>query len=198
MAGPDTMAQQTRTRTRLARTQRRDQIVDAAAEVLRERDAAVVTFEEIADAAGVSRALLYNYFGDRQGLFEAVERRSLDELVAAIGDAVSGATTPRDEVAASVRAHLEAAARDPAGYRLLAGRLIPPAEMAAHALRTLGPSAAAAGEVPLVSTGLLAAVQAMVLAAVESGTADRPGTAEMITAFVAGALEGLAASRSSS
>ena len=54
------MAQQSRIRTRLARTQRRDQIVDATAEVLRERDPAVVTFEEIADAAGVSRALLYN------------------------------------------------------------------------------------------------------------------------------------------
>jgi AcrR family transcriptional regulator len=186
------MAQQTRTRTRLARTQRRDQIVDAAAEVLRERDPAVVTFEEIADAAGVSRALLYNYFGDRQGLFEAVEQRSLQELVSSIGDAIHGATTPREELAASIRAHLSAASRDPAGYRLLASRLVPATEVAAHARLTLGP-AAALERAPLVSTGLLAAVQAMVLAAVESGTAERAATVELITSFVAGALDGLAA-----
>ena len=183
------MAQQSRIRTRLARTQRRDQIVDATAEVLRERDPAVVTFEEIADAAGVSRALLYNYFGDRQGLMEALERRSLDDLVATIADAVLDAATPREELAASVRAHLDAASRDPAGYRLMASRLVPPGEVSAHARLTLGP-AVAADEVPLVSTGLLAAVQAMVLASVDAGIAEHDATEEIITSFVAGALEG--------
>jgi len=62
------MANPTRTRTRLARDERREQLVDAAAAVLQGRDPAEVTFEEIADAAGVSRALVYNYFGDRNGV----------------------------------------------------------------------------------------------------------------------------------
>ena len=107
--------------------------------MLRGANPAVVTFEEIADAAGVSRALLYNYFGDRQGLMEALERRSLDDLVATIADAVLDAATPREELAASVRAHLDAASRDPAGYRLMASRLVPPGEVSAHARLTLGP-----------------------------------------------------------
>src|SRR5215470_15509912 len=63
--GRGNMAEPTRTRTRLAREERREQIVDAAAEVFQGRNPADVTFEEIADAAGVSRALVYNYFGDR-------------------------------------------------------------------------------------------------------------------------------------
>ena len=88
-----------------------------------------------------------------------------------------------------MRAHLDAASRDPAGYRLLASRLVPPGEVSAHARLTLGPSVAA-DEVPLVSTGLLASVQAMVLASVEAGIAEHDGTEEIITSFVAGALEG--------
>ena len=46
----------------------RAQIVEAAAEVFRGRDPATVRFEEVAHAAGVSRSLVYAYFGDRGGL----------------------------------------------------------------------------------------------------------------------------------
>ena len=51
---------------------RRHQIVEAAAQLFEGRDPTEVPFEEIADAAGVSRALVYNYFGDRSGLLAAV------------------------------------------------------------------------------------------------------------------------------
>ena len=51
--------------TRLDPAVRRTQIIEAAAELFAERDPAEAPFEEIADAAGVSRALVYNYFGDR-------------------------------------------------------------------------------------------------------------------------------------
>src|SRR5947207_6769910 len=79
------MADPTRVRTRLGREARREQIVDAAAAVFQRRDPAEVTFEEIADAAGVSRALVYNYFGDRNGVLEAVYRRNLRLLRERIG-----------------------------------------------------------------------------------------------------------------
>ena len=62
------MAQELRVRTRLTRATRREQIIDAAVDVFKGRDPNDVTFEEVADAAGVSRALVYNYFGDRRGL----------------------------------------------------------------------------------------------------------------------------------
>ena len=59
------------TATRLDPEVRRELILDAAEEVF-EPAAAEVTFEAVADAAGVSRALVYNYFGDRSGLLAAV------------------------------------------------------------------------------------------------------------------------------
>ncbi len=69
-----------RTRTRLDPELRRSQIVEAAVRVFSETDPVEVTFEEIAEAAGVSRALVYNYFGDRGGLVAAVYLHTFDEL----------------------------------------------------------------------------------------------------------------------
>jgi AcrR family transcriptional regulator len=181
----------TRNRTRLGRTERRGQIVDAAAIVLGTRDPVNVTFEEIADAAGVSRALLYNYFGDRQGLLEAVEQRHLEELEALVTGSVDGAADDHQAaLEACVRAHLEAARRNPAGYRLLAGRTIPGGVAASQADRALGP--AVAEHSAMVRAGALAAVQAMVLAAHEDGSAASEGTALVISSFLGGALAGVA------
>ena len=78
------MAQMVRVRTRLTRATRREQIIDAAVERVPRPRPGDVTFEEVADAAGVSRALVYNYFGDRRGLVAAVFQRHTDRLHAAV------------------------------------------------------------------------------------------------------------------
>jgi len=89
-----------RTHTRLEPEVRRQLILDAAEDVFRSRPEADVTFEDIADAAGVSRALVHNYFGDRQGLLAAVHVRSLDRL----DHALIGALDPGLRVAEQLRA----------------------------------------------------------------------------------------------
>jgi len=66
---------------------RRAQILDAAAAVFRTRDPSSVRFDEIAAAAGVSRSLVYAYFGDRAGLMAGVYLRTLagvDEQLASL------------------------------------------------------------------------------------------------------------------
>ena len=114
------MSRHTRTRTRLDPERRRESILDAAEQVLHGRDPAEVTFEEIADAAGVSRALVYNYFGDRNGLLSAVYVRSFgrldDELLASLepGD------DPARHVGLVARGYLEFARRNLATWRLMA------------------------------------------------------------------------------
>src|SRR5262249_38965325 len=115
------MADSTRTRTRLAREERREQIVDAAAEVFRGRDPAEVTFEEIADAAGVSRALVYNYFGDRSGLVEAVYRRNVGLLTVRASEALATTRGKENALRALVELHVAFAEADPAGYRYAHG-----------------------------------------------------------------------------
>ena len=86
--------------------------MDAAAAVLQGRDPAEVTFEEIADAAGVSRALVYNYFGDRNGVLEAVYRRNLRLLRERIG-AVVATARGRKALYELVRVNVEFARREP-------------------------------------------------------------------------------------
>jgi AcrR family transcriptional regulator len=64
-------------RRRLEPERRRAEIVEAASTIFRGRDPNTVRFEEVADAAGVSRSLVYAYFGDRGGLLAAVYLQSL-------------------------------------------------------------------------------------------------------------------------
>jgi AcrR family transcriptional regulator len=84
------MASSAPSRRRLEPERRRAEIVEAAAAVFRERDPATVRFDEVAVAAGVSRSLVYAYFGDRGGLLAAVYLHSLtgldDELTGLLRD----------------------------------------------------------------------------------------------------------------
>ncbi|MDD0857488.1 helix-turn-helix domain containing protein [Arthrobacter alpinus] len=59
-------------RTRLSPDARRQQILDAAAELYRDRRYDDVSLEELAAAAGVARGLLHHYFGSKRELFLAV------------------------------------------------------------------------------------------------------------------------------
>jgi len=108
-----------RTRTRLDPEVRRGQIVEAAARLFSERDPAGVTFEEIAEAAGVSRALLYNYFGDRGGLLAAVYLHTFAELNRQLNRTIDPAAGPEERLRAIVRGYLQFAVDNASTWRLL-------------------------------------------------------------------------------
>lgn len=55
-------------------------IADAATRLLEEHDPLLVTFEQVAEAAGVSRALVHTYLGDRRGLLDAVQVQIIGRL----------------------------------------------------------------------------------------------------------------------
>ena len=73
---------------RLDPVTRRALLVEAAAEVFRGRDPSDVSFEEVAEAGGVSRSLVYAYFGDRGGLISAVYLHNLERLDIELGRAL--------------------------------------------------------------------------------------------------------------
>jgi AcrR family transcriptional regulator len=184
------MADPARTRTRLAREERREQIVDAAAEVFQGRDPAGVTFEEIADAAGVSRALVYNYFGDRNGVLEALYRRNLGLLRQRIGT-VMVANRGRQALRELVRVNVEFAIENPAGYRYAAGEGIF-SRLPALEIRRISSVATNLGgdaDAHLVARGWLSAIHGMVIYWLDHPdgiSAER--AVDLITAFLGGAL----------
>jgi AcrR family transcriptional regulator len=108
-----------RTVTRLDPAVRRTQIIEAAARLFEHRDPAEVPFEEIADAAGVSRALVYNYFGDRGGLLAAVYLHHFDAVNTRLRSAAEEGDTPSARMRAVVDAYLDFAAEHPGAWRLL-------------------------------------------------------------------------------
>lgn len=61
-------------------------ILDSAAAIMAERGNAT-SMDDIASAAGVSRATLYRYFPNREALLHAMATTSIDELAVRIADA---------------------------------------------------------------------------------------------------------------
>lgn len=87
MAGP------TRRRApRLDPATRRGLIADAAEALLAEHDPLLVTFDQVAEAAGVSRALVHTYLGDRRGLIDAVQVAIVSRLDTWVGHGLGRAS----------------------------------------------------------------------------------------------------------
>jgi AcrR family transcriptional regulator len=81
-------------RPRMARADREELILDAAEHAFAEHDFRSVPMEAIAEGSGVTKALLYQYFGSKDRLYErCVERaraRLFDELERRVGEAEPG------------------------------------------------------------------------------------------------------------
>jgi AcrR family transcriptional regulator len=104
------VAAATRTR-RLPRGQRREQIIAAATGAFAKAGFAATNLDDIAAAAGISRAILYRHFESKTDLYQAVLDSACQRLVTA-----TGADQFTQE---SIDGLLRAAADDPAGFRLL-------------------------------------------------------------------------------
>lgn len=81
---------------------RRGLIVDAAQRLLAEQDPLLVTFDQVAQAAGVSRPLVHTYLGDRRGLLDAVQVGIVGRLDTWVGHGLGRATDPAGALRAMV------------------------------------------------------------------------------------------------
>src|SRR6478609_10915500 len=76
---PDTPA--TPGRIRLSPEQRRSQLLDLGVRLLATRSLDELSIDLLAEEAGISRGLLYHYFGSKQDFHEAVVRRAANDLI---------------------------------------------------------------------------------------------------------------------
>jgi len=91
-----------------------DRILDAAEELYTQRDQASIGMNEIARAAGCSRATLYRYFESREALRAAYVHREARRLGRAIMERIGGVADPRERLVASVTAALRMVRESPA------------------------------------------------------------------------------------
>ena len=66
-------------------------MLEMAGRVFAARGFHEASMDEIADEAGVSKPMLYNYFGSKEGLYFAYVEQSYQELISAIDEAVAAA-----------------------------------------------------------------------------------------------------------
>lgn len=88
-------------RRRLPVGERRDEMIDAALELFSARTPDVVSMDNVATRAGVSRALVYHYFGNKHELYIAALRRAADQLAALLDPPAGGGPLQRLAVALS-------------------------------------------------------------------------------------------------
>ncbi len=77
-------------RSRLSPDQRRHQLLDLGVRMLATRSLDELSIDLFAEEAGVSRGLLYHYFGNKHAFHEAVVRRAADDLIAQTAPPVDG------------------------------------------------------------------------------------------------------------
>lgn len=128
-----------------------EQTLGAAHELFAERGYAAVTMDEIAAAVGVTKPLLYNYFGNKERLYIACMERAGDSLINTIAESVGGSANPGDALGAGVRAFFSFLDTDRAAWAVLFDETLP------HGGEVFDRVAAYRGQiVELVSASLLA------------------------------------------
>jgi len=101
-------------RTRLTPDQRRTQLVELGVSLLATRSLDELTIDVLAEEAGISRGLLYHYFGNKQDFREAVVRRAVGDLVEQTAPPEGG--EPLERLLASVAAYVDYVVANYQGY----------------------------------------------------------------------------------
>jgi len=93
-------------RRRLSPEDRRAELLALGAEVFGKRPYDEVRIDEIAERAGVSRALMYHYFTDKRAFFAAVVKDEADRLYEATNQLPPPGMTFFEEIRAGVLAYM--------------------------------------------------------------------------------------------
>ena len=112
------MTDGTRPRTRLSAGDRRNQLVDVGRAVFAEKGYAATSVEEIAERAKISKPIIYEHFGGKEGLYAVIVDREMDHVIAEIGNAIS-VGSPRDRVEAASLAFFRYVKERPDGFAVL-------------------------------------------------------------------------------
>jgi AcrR family transcriptional regulator len=86
---------------------RRERIREAAAGIFARYGVNKATMEDIAEAAGISRATLYNYYKDKEHLFTDTVRSLMDLFFAEMRTAQSGSGTASERLERFMRKRLD-------------------------------------------------------------------------------------------
>src|SRR3954462_1955804 len=106
-------------RKRLSAIDRRAAILDSALEVFSKRGYNGASIDEIAQAAGISKALIYEHFPSKRDLHVSLLERSVQEVFERLADAAATSDPGEVRLRAGVDAFLEFAETHGAAFRMV-------------------------------------------------------------------------------
>jgi AcrR family transcriptional regulator len=104
-------------RVRMTPDNRREQLLALGVQLLSTRSLDELSIEILAEEAGISRGLLYHYFGNKQDFHRAVCRRAADDLIEVTAPVREG--EPLQRLALSLDAYVGYVEQNFAGYTSL-------------------------------------------------------------------------------
>ncbi len=179
-----------------------EQALVAAHALFAERGYADVTMDEVAAAVGVTKPLLYNYFGNKERLYIACMERSGEALVKTILETVGDAGSPSEALNEGLRAFFAFLDADRAAWAVLFDETLPQSgevaervaeyrgrlnSLVAESLLAQLPArrhAAAQIEVEALSTALLGAAEALARWWLRTGATTASEAAELLIATI--------------
>lgn len=106
-------------RVRMTGKERREQLIGVGREVFAEKGFEAASVEEIADRAGVSKPVVYEHFGGKEGLYAVVVDREVGQLLRRIVSALEQTQHPRAAVESAAEAFLGYIESERDGFRIL-------------------------------------------------------------------------------
>ncbi|WP_172119931.1 TetR/AcrR family transcriptional regulator [Actinomyces faecalis] len=106
-------------RTRMSASERREQLIDVARGLFAEKGFDGTSIEEVASRAKVSKPVVYEHFGGKEGLYAVIVDRELSMISATITAALSSPAPPSAVVERAALALLTYIEDSPDGFRLL-------------------------------------------------------------------------------
>jgi AcrR family transcriptional regulator len=107
-----------RPRVRMTGSQRREQLLDVGRSLFAEKGFEASSIEEIASRAGVSKPVVYEHFGGKEGLYAVVVDREMSSLLARFSAALTGGR-PRELLEQAALALLTYIEDETDGFRVL-------------------------------------------------------------------------------
>jgi len=105
-------------RVRMSGRERREQLIDVARKLFADKGFEAVTIEEIAAKASVSKPVVYEHFGSKDGLYAVIVDREMNLLLGMVSDSLT-ATEPRDLLEQAGRALFDYIEERSDGFRVL-------------------------------------------------------------------------------
>ena len=105
--------------SRLSAADRREQLLAVALKVFAQRGYHSTSMNDIADAAGVTKPVLYQHFDSKRALYTATLEAVGESMIAALTSATSASPSGKEQTAAGMVAYFRWVADDPDAFSLI-------------------------------------------------------------------------------